>query len=255
VPALHAAAPAQQPAAIAAPAPAFDVAAIHLHEPQPQDHVSIKSSPYDGHLNAFNVSLFTLIWWSFEIPEARILGTPDWARSKRFDIEATADPSVDARLKALGPDAARKQKEKMVQALLADRFRLVSHTETRELPVYNLVVAKGGPKLGPQKEGGTAIGLSRGHIRALAPNSVSTLAEQLSMVVGRDVVDKTGINGRYDLKLDWTPDDAASAADANSNAPPPIFTALQEQLGLKLESQKGPVQVLVVDHVEMPSAN
>ncbi len=159
------AAPPQQcaPSAATTPAPAFDVAAIHLHEPQPHDHVSITSSPSDGHLHATNVSLSTLIWWSFEIPESRILGAPSWASSKRFDIEATADPAVDAQLKGLSSDAGRKQKEKMVQALLADRFKLATHAETRELPTYSLVAAKGGPRLGALQESGTSI--NRGNDR------------------------------------------------------------------------------------------
>ena len=224
------------PAASAAPAPVFDVAAIHLHEPQPHDHVSITSSPSDGHLLATNVSLSTLIWWSFEIPESRILGAPSWAGSKRFDIEATADPSVDAQLKVLSSDAGRKQKEKMVQALLADRFKLVTHAEMRELPIYILAVAKGGPKLGALEDSGTSINRGSDHIEVQTSNSVSTLAEQLSMIVGRDVVDKTGITGRYNLKLQWTP--TTTLADSG----PSLFTAIEEQLGLKLEPAKGPVR-------------
>jgi uncharacterized protein (TIGR03435 family) len=86
-------------------------------------------------------------------------------------------------------------------------------------------------------------------------NSVAVLAEELSKVVGRDVVDQTGIAGRYDLKLRWTPDDRVAAASISSSAPPTIFTALEEQLGLKLLPQKGPVQVLVIDQIELPSAN
>jgi len=251
-------APFQQPSASAAPALVFDVAAIHLHEPQPHDHVSITSSPWDGRLYATNVSLFTLIWWSFEIPESRILGAPGWADTRRFDIVATTDPSVDAQLKGLSSDAGRKQKEKMVQALLADRFGLVTHFESRELPIYHLVVAKAGSKLGPIQDSGTSINRGRDRIEVETSNSVSTLAEQLSLVVGRDVVDKTAITGRYHLMLQWTPDDAAGPPLLNGvpdPSRPTLFTALEEQLGLRLEPAKGPVQVLVIDHVEMPSAN
>jgi uncharacterized protein (TIGR03435 family) len=260
VPGNASTAPQLQSAPAPPPTPVFDVAAIHLHEPQPHDHVSIASSPWDGRLHASNVSLFTLIWWSFEMPESRILGAPGWADTKRFDIEAAADPSIDAQLKGLNSDAGRKVKEAMVRALLADRFKLVTHTETRELPIYTLVVDKRGAKLGAIKDSGTSIGLGRGHIETQSSNSVASLAEQLSKVVGRDVVDKTGITGRYDLKLDWTPDDSAAlgsngSAAAPSESGPSLFTALEEQLGLKLEPAKGPVQVLVIDHVETPSAN
>jgi uncharacterized protein (TIGR03435 family) len=183
------------------------------------------------------------------MPETRILDAPGWARSTYFNIDATADSSVDAQLKGLSSDAGRKQKEKMVKALLADRFKLVTHTETRELPIYALVVANGGAKLGTLQESGTSINRGSDRIEVQASNSVSTLAEQLSMIAGRDVVDKTGITGRYNLKLQWTPDDAA--ADSG----PSLFTALEEQLGLKLEPAKGPVPVLVIDHVETPTAN
>ncbi len=242
------AAPQQQSAPSAAPAPVFDVAAIHVHESLPHEHNSIWSSPFDGHFRAENVSVVMLIHWAYEMPETRILDAPGWARSTYFNIDATADPSVDQQLKGLTSDAGRKVKEAMVRALLADRFKLATHTEMRELPIYTLVVAKGGPKLGALQENGTSINRGSDRIEVQTSNSVSTLAEQLSMIVGRDVVDKTGIAGRYNLKLQWTPDAAADSG-------PSIFTALEEQLGLKLEPAKGPVQVLVIDRVEMPTAN
>ena len=245
------AAPQQQsaPALLAAPAPVFDVAAIHPHIPEPHEHNSIVSSPFDGHFRAENVSVVMLIHWAYEMPETRILDAPGWAGTTHFNIDATADPAVDAALHQLTSDAGEKQKEKMVQALLADRFKLVTHIETRELPIYALVVAKGGAKLGDPKYSGTTFNYSRGHIEVDGSNSVAFLAEELSKETGRNVVDKTGITGRYNLKLQWTPDDAA--ADSG----PSLFTALEEQLGLKLEPAKGPVQVLVIDHEEMPSAN
>jgi uncharacterized protein (TIGR03435 family) len=242
----------------AAAAPAFDVTAIHLHEPQPHEHNSIWSSASDGHFKAENISVMTLIHWAYEMPETRILGAPAWTSTTHFNIDATADPSVDQQLKGLTSDASRKQKERMVQALLADRFKLATHMETRELPIYALVVAKGGAKLGPTQESGSSVNTSNGRMEIQGSNSVAILAEQLSKVVGREVVDRTGIAGRYDLKLKWTPDDATEPQLLNgapADTGPSLFTALEEQLGLKLEPQKGPVQVLVIDHIEMPSAN
>jgi uncharacterized protein (TIGR03435 family) len=241
-------------------APAFDVAAIHLHESQPHEHNSIWSSPFDGHFKAENISVMALIHWAYEMPETRILGAPAWTGTTHFNIDATADSSVDQQLKGLTSDASRKQKEKMVQALLTERFKLAIHTETRELPIYALVVAKGGAKLGPTQESGSSVSTSNGRMEVQGVNSVAILAEELSKIVGRDVVDKTGIAGRYDLKLKWAPDDrVAPNADASGSAAadsgPSIYTALEEQLGLKLEPAKGPVQVLVIDHIEMPSAN
>ena len=239
-------------------APVFDVAAIHLHEPQPHEHNSIWSSPFDGQFRAENISVTMLIHWAYEMPESRILGAPGWANTTDFNIDATADPAVDQQLKGLTSDAGRKQKEKMVQALLADRFKLATHFETRELPIYELLVAKGGVKFGEIKTDGTTINHSRDHIEVQGSNSGALLAEELSKEVGRPVVDKTGIAGRYDLKLHWTPDDVSEPRLLNGvavDSGPSLFTALQEQLGLKLEPAKGPVQVLVIDHVEMPSAN
>jgi uncharacterized protein (TIGR03435 family) len=126
------------------------------------------------------------------------------------------------------------------------------------LPIYNLIVAKGGAKLGPTQESGSSVSTSSGRIEVQMANSVTVLAEELSKVAGRDVVDKTGIAGRYDLKLRWTPDDVSEPKLLNGvavDSGPSLFTALEEQLGLKLEPAKGSVQVLVIDHVEMPSAN
>lgn len=248
--------PAPAPAAtVPAPAPQFDVAAIHQNIPQPHEHNSTWSSPFDGNFKAENMSIVMLMQWAYEIPDTRIIGAPGWASSTFFNIDAKADPAVDQQLRKMSSDAGRKMKERMVQTLLADRFKLVTHTETRELPVYALVVARGGAKVGETNSGGTVINSWRDHLEVQGANSLELLAQVLADELGRPVVDRTGIAGRYHLALQWTPDDSASAGPNGSNAPPSIFTALQEQLGLKLESQKGPVQVLVVDHVEMPSAN
>jgi uncharacterized protein (TIGR03435 family) len=239
-------------------APVFDVAAIHLHQPEPHEHNSIWSSPFDGHFKATNISVVMLIHWAYVMPETRILGAPAWAANTMFNIDAAADPSLDEHLHGLNSDTGRTVKEKMVRALLADRFKLATHSETRELPIYTLVVAKGGAKLGDSKSDGTNVNHGRDHIEVEGSNSLVLLAEELSKEVGRPVIDRTGIAGRYDLTLKWTPDDRVRLTDsdsADSNSGPSLFTALQEQLGLKLESAKGPVQVLVIDHVEMPTEN
>jgi uncharacterized protein (TIGR03435 family) len=239
--------------------PSFDVAAIHPHISEPHEHNSMWSSPFDGHFKAENVSLIMLIHWAFEIPETRILGARGWASSTMFNIDATSGSSVDAQLQNLMPDAARLQKRKMVQALLAQRFKLATHAETRELPIYALVVAKGGPKLDATGPKGTFVNHGRDYIEIEnVSQSLASLAEELSKEVGRDVIDRTGIQGGYHLKLTWTPDERTALADASqasAGSAPSIFTALQEQLGLKLESQKGPVSVLIIDHAEMPSEN
>jgi uncharacterized protein (TIGR03435 family) len=209
------------------------------------------------------VTLKSLVQFAFGIPETRILNGPAWIDSTRFDIDAKADSSVDAQMRGLTSEEGKARKQRMLQALLADRFKLVTHPEARELPIYALVVAKGGPRLGVIQSNGTTVNTGNGHIEVQGSNSVALLAEELAKIVGRVVVDKTSIEGRYNLTLSWTPDGGASpeisASERIAAAPdsggPSIFTALQEQLGLKLESQRGPVQVLVIDHIEMPSEN
>jgi uncharacterized protein (TIGR03435 family) len=144
----------------------------------------------------------------------------------------------------------------MVRALLAERFKLVCHMETRELPIYALVIAKGGPNLTPSKSNGLRTGGSYGMLTGEGL-TVDGLARELAKIVGRVVVDKTEIEGRFDVTLRWTLDEGPARLNGVpiSDPPPALFTAIQEQLGLKLEPQKGPVQVVIVDHVEMPTGN
>ena len=254
------------PASTPAASPVFDVAAIHQNNSDlsVRSHRShIYSSPNDGNFRTINVSMKTLLEFAYAIPSTRILGGPSWLNSIYFDIDAKADSSVDGQMQNLSSDAGKLEKQRMVQALLADRFKLDTHLETRELPIYVLAAAKSGPKFLDSQAGGTTINGGHGHIQVEGgDNTVALLAEQLAEALGRPVVDKTGIQGRYKLALEWTPDDrtAPPGGDSASGSPAPdsgpsIFTALEEQLGLKLESQKGPVQVLVVDHVELPTEN
>jgi len=229
-----------------------------VHESEPHEHNSIWSSPYDGNFKAENISVMSLIHWAYDMPETRILHAPGWAGTTNFNIDATTDPSVDRQLKSLPSEVGRERKQEMVQALLADRFQLALHTETRQLPIYILVVAKGGAKLGTAQQTGSSVSTGNGRIEVQMANSVAVLAEELSKVVGRDVIDETGIAGRYDLKLQWTPDvfaDPTANPSASPDSGPSIFTALEEQLGLKLKPANGPVRVLVIDHIEMPSEN
>ena len=244
-------------ASVSNSAPAFDVVAIHLHKPEPHEHNSIWSSPFDGQFKAENMSVVMLIHWAYEMPETRILDAPGWAASTFLNIDARTDPAADQQLHSLSSDAGRKLKENMVQALLQDRFKLATHAEERTLPIYILVPAKRGARMDEVKTGGTMINYGRDHLEVQGTNSMSLLAEVLSQELGRPVVDKTGIVGRYHLALKWTPDDAPGplVGAAEPDSAPSIFTALEEQLGLKLEPQKGPVPVLVIDHVELPSEN
>jgi uncharacterized protein (TIGR03435 family) len=217
---------------------------------------------------AINVPLKSLMQYqAFGIPGPRILGGPKWMDSERFDIEAKMDSTVADQLQKLPPDQGIQQMHMMFQQLLADRFQLKTHWETRELPVYALVVAnpKKGPTLEKTKDPTMGLGTSSG-IGQLQANSATladiaqVMTQEASDELGRVVIDKTGVDGKYDIWLKWTPDLGSSGSNGPESSAPPssgpsIFTAVQEQLGLKLESTRGPVHVLVIDSVEMPSDN
>jgi uncharacterized protein (TIGR03435 family) len=244
----------QQPENAAASAPQFDVAAIHPHNPAPHERSHIVSE--NGRFTIINVDLKAIIQWAYDLPESRIVAGPSWLGSARWDIEAKAENALDTQ-KNYDSEAARQEKRRMVQSLLADRFHLAVHYETRELPIYELVVGKGGPTFLRTRAEGSKFDRWNGRIELQGgDNTVAVLAEQLAEVLGRVVVDKTGIQGRYKMALRWTPDDRAPSSGTSSDeSAPSIFTALQEQLGLKLESGKGLVEVLVIDGAAMPTAN
>jgi uncharacterized protein (TIGR03435 family) len=255
--------PAATPTAAPAPAPAFDVASIHLAAPSPDGHNHIWNDVHQSQFRTGNLSLRDLIQFAYALPKSQILGGPDWLDSTMFDIDARSDPAVDAQLHALSSDDAAQQKRLMVQALLADRFALIAHNETRQLPVFALVLAKGGAKFSPSDVNGTSIGTSTGtagsriHVQG-SDDTLGLLARELAQQLGRVVLNQTGLTGRYDLTLRWTPDDRPAPmlnGAPDPSAPPDLFTAIQEQLGLKLEPAKGPVQTLVIDHIEKPSEN
>jgi uncharacterized protein (TIGR03435 family) len=243
-------------AAQAPAAQSFDVASIHINNTETDGHHHIVSDPAESHFRTVNLALRDLIQFAYGVPDSQIVGGPAWLDSIMFDIDAKSDSLVDAELHAMPTEQARYEKQLMVQALLADRFKLKVHQETRQFPVYTLVVTKDGPRFKPSKANGTTIdtGQTRLHI-AGSDDTMSILARELAQILGRVVVNQTGLTGRYDVSLRWTPDDAAAAAPTTPDIPPDIFTAIQEQIGLKLESAKGPVPVLVIDSVERPSPN
>ena len=165
-------------------------------------------------------------------------GGPSWVGSEEYDIVA----------KPQG-ETSNEKILAMARDLLAERFNLTLHHESREMPVLALAVAKGGPRLQPSVgAGGPEIRGGRGRLVARQVTMGLLAAQLAGRVLGRVVLDRTGIAGKFDVNLEWTPDE-------NPDLGPSIFTALQEQLGLKLEPQKGVVDILVIDHVERPSAN
>jgi uncharacterized protein (TIGR03435 family) len=245
-------------ASVAAAPPVFEAATVKINK----SGSSGSHTDFDhGRYSATNVQLKNLMHYSaYGVPEPRILGGPKWVDSERFDIEAKVDSSVIEQMRTLSPEQSKLQRQAMFQQLLADRFKLAVHWETRELPVYALVVAKNGSKLQVSTKPGSGTSSSTGQLTAegmTLAEIAQALTQELATELGRVVIDKTGIAGRYDVTLKWTPDASGAPADngTENSSGPSIFTAMQEQLGLKLESTKGPVQVLVIDHVEMPSEN
>jgi bla regulator protein blaR1 len=226
----------------------------------------------DG-FTATNATLQGVIQVAYGVKDNQISGGPDWLNSEMYDIEAKVDKSVADEVRKLSEDQGGLENQRKLQALLADRFKLSLHHETKELPVYELVIAKSGPKLqearpgdtypngfkSPDGRGGAGmlqIGLRGGPLTGQgAP--IESLAHFLSKELGRIVVDKTGLTGKYDFTLHWPTTVGAQQATASTSSPrssgPSIFAAIQEQLGLKLEQQTVPMEVLVIDRVEKPS--
>jgi uncharacterized protein (TIGR03435 family) len=191
----------------------------------------------------------------------QVEGLPSWADSAQFAIEARMDESTAAAFQQLAPPDRVRAQHQMMQSMLADRFALKAHHESREKPVYDLVLAKGGSKL-QETPAGVNGGYSMGNGQLSGHGiTLDSLKFSLTNLVGRVIVDKTGLTGKYDMTLNWTPDEEAGTSsdgaqsNGNSTAGPSIFTALEEQLGLKLVSAKGPVDTIVIDHVEKPSQN
>jgi uncharacterized protein (TIGR03435 family) len=206
----------------------------------------------DG-FSAKNVTLWGLIYNAYDVrPAYPVKGLPGWADSTQFNVEAKMDDSTLASLQSLPPQQQNERRLLMLQSLLADRFQLRIHHETAEHPVYELVIAKGGFKLKESQSGKTGGRVGNGQIQYMS-SPISSLAFTLSNdeAVGRLVLDKTGLTGHYDITLRWTPDDRHGSEDTE----PSIFTALDEQLGLKLVPAKAPVDTIVVDHAALPSQN
>jgi uncharacterized protein (TIGR03435 family) len=233
--------------------PSFEVASVKRNG-QPDGPRLFQALP-GGRVNLVNQTVRELIYSAYQTQEYRIIGGPAWLSEDRFDIAASA-----------GTDAPPPQMLLMVRTLLADRFRLGMRRETRELPVYRLVMARADRQPGPQLKpstcspdaagspggDGPAPCMNRGGPGSLISTgaTLDTLANRLGRlpVIGRPVVNQTGLSGRFDVELSFTPDQTAGpASDAIS-----VFTALQEQLGVKLESARGPIEVLVIERVERP---
>ncbi len=232
---------------------AFEVASIKPADPT--QSIAFRRSGY--RIATTSTSLEWLITWAYDIPSDRLYGKPGWLDTVRYDIVANA-PQNSEPVRSQPGQPTRLQR--MMQTLLADRFKLAVHSEKKELPMYALIAASGGAKIQLRDAGGEANQNpfsmpGRGN---LIGTQVSTemLAKVLSNQVGVWVQDQTGLKGVFDFKLTWEPDTEVIGAETATLPPSPIragssiFTAIQEQLGLKLQARKGMVEVLVIDHIE-----
>ena len=225
--------------------PSLAVAAIHLHDPASRRQgFNFEGSRY----TVRNEPVASLLMFAYAIHPKQIVGGPDWVRTDRYDIEGKPDVPGEPSL---------KQQQEMLRKLLFDRFGLKIKREQRELSVYAIQVAKGGPKLKsaadpdaePDQEG-EGHGTEQTQIYTSA--TMKDFALGMNFFMDRPVVDQTGLSGKYDFRVRYTYDEVRAT---DPNAPPGMFTAIQEQLGLKLQPVKTPVDVLVIDAVEKPSEN
>jgi uncharacterized protein (TIGR03435 family) len=208
-------------------------------------------APARGRFEASHATVKAMVAYAYEVRDFYVSGGPGWTGTDRFEIEAKTEEN-----------ATPEQMRLMLRTLLQERFKLVLHRETKDATVYQLVAAKGAPKLEEGAGAGFIKFEGRGQVDGHGV-TMSGLASYLQTLIGQAVVDKTGLTATYNFKLTWMPDETqggrpgagAGAADAVNEGGPSIFTALQEQLGLKLEASKGPVETLVIDHAERPSEN
>lgn len=224
-----------------------------------------------GTFTAKNFSLLQLLEYAYDVKEGQIEGLPSWASSDTYEIIAKTDDAAAAQERPLPYDQRRQLIRTRVQALFSDRFALMLHHETKDLPVLTLTVAKGGPKLSE-----AALTPAEGDAHPLPPGSfmtgmtgaqwimksnqapLSILITALSgepEISGRVVLDRTGLSGKYSFTLQWARENLSADTAASGTPGPSLFSALTQQLGLRLQSTKAAVDVLVIDHVEPPSPN
>jgi uncharacterized protein (TIGR03435 family) len=219
--------------------PSFEVASIKPNREGPFGDLSQDISP-NGMFTARNVPLKDLVRLAYGLRDLQISGAPAWSKTQGFDIQA--------RPAANGATWPRAQVLRMLQGLLEDRFQLKAHRENRDVPAYALTLGRRGPTLLPPREGA-----QRGRFGDLDMPSMTlkSLCEVLEFELGRPVVDQTGLPGSFAIRLQW----ASERAPVPDTSRPSLFTAIQEQLGLKLDATRAPLEMFVIDGVEQPSEN
>ena len=232
----------------------FEAVVISEHKTDSSgSHADLKGSLF----KATNTTLLTLMHYqAFGLPAERITGFPPWVSVKRFDIEASIGSFYMERMRLMSPTARRIQLQLMFQSMLKDRFALATHWETREQPVYALRVDRKGNKLRPSADTRSNIDVSNGEYTAKGvtmADLAESLTQEFSQDLGRVVIDETRLEGRYDLHFRC--DGSFDAKSDNVQSEPSLFTAVHDDLGLKLVPSRGKVSLLVVDHVQLPSSN
>jgi uncharacterized protein (TIGR03435 family) len=243
--------------------PAFAVVSVKENKTATRAGHAIFSEQGVSVVNTPLLNVIRMAYNMINSVDTQFIDVPGWAKTDRFDIEAKVDATDLDSLHKL----TRAERQMMLQKLLADRFQLKVHVVKQEQPVYLLVAAKSGPKISKVADiDPTQIkGPQEGYIppritdREIDAKSIwmSSLAMMLTQIVHQQVLDKTGLSGNYDVALKWTPEFASDGGSSTttSDTGPSIFTAVQEQLGLKLQPSKQNMDVLVIDHLELPSAN
>jgi uncharacterized protein (TIGR03435 family) len=246
--------------------PAFEVASIKVNA-SGSENFGFTPRP-GGVMVATNVSARQIVTYAYSMQNSRVEGGPDWLDTVRYDITAKASES-----------ATQDQMLPMVRTLLADRFKLVMHIDARDTPIFALVHARPDGRPGPQLRASSTVdcdaaraeqargagiaaadgrpicgGRTRAGFIMAGAVSMDELARNMSRLVGRAIVNRTGLQGRYDFDLKFTPEGelTAAAADRGPDTMPSLYVALEEQLGLKLEPQRAPVDVVVIDSIQRP---
>jgi uncharacterized protein (TIGR03435 family) len=251
-------------AQILPPPPAYTYDVVSIHRSSPDERRTIIGPGAQGGLRMQYATAMTMLTFAYGVRDYQIVGAPGWISSDHFDVTFTPDKTELAL--AVGStanelDSVMSRQKQRLQAVLRDRFGLTLRAETRELPIYALIVAKGGHKLSQPTVANHGVFLQARGTQLIANGPGATmkmLADQLSVILGRPVSNETGLDGLYDFKLEWTPDLPAQPSPdepVSATGGPSIFTALTEQLGLRLESRRGPVPVYVIEKIEKPGEN
>jgi uncharacterized protein (TIGR03435 family) len=242
--------------------PQFEVASV---KPNAQSGFSLSNMDISGNrFTATGARLRQLIMEAYNLRDWQLVGGPSWMKTDQWDIQAVAEDGVPLRFFDAEDPSRPTAASLMMQSLIEDRFQFKFHREMKELPVYELTLIGSGPKFKPttERQNPGNVRLGRGDIE-LQAEPFATFAYMLSRFLDRSLINKVSLSGLFDIKLKWNLDSAPPPgygrlrADEGSSASdgPSVFTAVQEQLGLKLESAKGPVQVMVIDSVQKPSEN